>query len=324
MRDTERRLATPEDFIELLEQAGVESPDGLLMETISRTPALSILMMTCRTSADALNVLDLASTVLHSHTKAVVLQQAGVVVDGVMPVEGVQSAMFFYAFKNCAPHVLKVLTRQQNAKEECKLWHDVHEHTRGAGVYCVPVTPLDLRGEHTVLLAGGGADEMPLRSAILMPRYACTLSNIPRPMDACWALRVLARMSASLRAVHAAGWVHGDVKPSNIFIDFAGDAWLGDYGSSCRIAAVDSYTGGTPAFQCSDISVQEHARFDRACLAVTLCCVMDVLHHNKSRSAVRPVSWSAATLHAAVAALSDAPLKAALEELLMDPQESAS
>ena len=45
----------------------------------------------------------------------------------------------------------------------------------------------------------------------------------------------------------------------HIFIDFAGDAWLGVYGSSCRIAAVDSFTGGTPACQCSDISVQKHA-----------------------------------------------------------------
>ena len=108
----------------------------------------------------------------------------------------------------------------------------------------------------------------------------------------------------------------------HIFIDFAGDAWLGVYGSSCRIAAVDSFTGGTPA--CSDISVQEHARFDRACLAVTLCCAMDVLHPDKSTPEVRAVGWSAATLHAAVAAVADAPLKAAMEELLIDPQEGAS
>ena len=317
-------MTTPADFVELLAQAGVESPDQRLLETVSRTFVLSTLMMSCVTSDDALNVLNLAGTVLHSRTKALVQEHAGVVVDGVMPVEGVQTAMFFYAFKDCAPHVLKVLTRQHNAAMECQLWHDVRELTRGDGVYCVPVTPLKVRGEHAVPLAGGGADNTQLQSGILMPRYACTLSNIPAPMDAKWALRVLARMSASLRAVHAAGWVHGDVKPSNFFIDFAGDAWLGDYGSSCRIAAVGTYTGGTPMFQCCDISVQEHARFDRACLAVTLCCAMDVLHPDKSTPEVRAVGWSAATLHAAVAAVADAPLKAAMEKLLMDPQEGAS
>ena len=295
-----------------------------MLETVSRTFVLCTLMMACNTPEDALHILNLAGTVLHSRTKALVHKQEGVVVDGVMLVEGVQSAMFFYAFKDCAPHVLKVLTQKHDAKEECKLWHDVHEHTRGAGVYCVPVTPLDLCGEHAVLYGGGGADTTKLRSGILMPRYACTLSNIPPPMDAHWALRILDRMSVSLRAVHAAGWVHGDVKPSNIFIDFAGDAWLGDYGSSQRITAVDSYTGGTPVFQCSDITVQEHARFDRVCLAVTLCCAMGVLHPEKSTQEVRAVGWSSAKLHAALAALADAPLKAALEELLMDPQESAS
>ena len=184
-------------------------------------------------------------------------------------------------------------------------------------VYCVPVTLVDLSGEHAVLLAGGATDVTPLRAGILMPRYACTLSNVPQPMDASWALRVLSRMSASLRAVHAAGWVHGDVKPSNIFLDFAGDAWLGDYGSSRRMSDVASYTGGTPAFQCADVSVEEPARFDRACLAVTMCSAMGVLEPKRAPT----VGWPAASLHGALAELAEAPLKAALEELLFGPPE---
>ena len=290
-------------------------PDTHVLDTISRSVALSTLMMTCTTAEQAVNVLELASAVLHSRTKALV-RTAGIVVDGVMPVEGVQSAMFFYAFKDCVPHVLKVLTRQHSAKAECQLWHDVCAHAQLDGVFCVPVTVVDLSGEHAVLLAGGGADVTPLRAGVLMPRYACTLSNIPKPMDAPWALRVLMRMAASMRAVHAAGWVHGDVKPSNIFIDFAGDAWLGDYGSSRRMSDVSSYTGGTPAFQCAEVGVMELARFDRACLAVTLCSAVGVLQPERAPT----VGWPTASLRTALAALADAPLKAALEELL----ESAS
>jgi hypothetical protein len=276
-------------------------------------------MMACTTTEQAINVLELAGAVLHSRTKALV-RAAGIIVDGVMPVDGVQSAMFFYAFKDYVPHVLKVLTRQHDAKVECQLWDDVRARAPLDGVFCVPVTSVDLSGEHAVLLAGGSADVTSLRAGILMPRYACTLSNIPQPMDACWALRVLSRMSASLRAVHAAGWVHGDVKPSNIFIDFAGDAWLGDYGSSRRASQVASYTGGTPAFQCVDCGVEQLERFDRACLAVTLCSAVGVLRPERAPTA----GWRAASLRAALAELADAHLKAALEELLVGTLEDAS
>ena len=283
------------------------------MDTISRSVPLSTLMMTCATIDQAINVLELAGAVLHSRTKALV-RTAGIVVDGAMPVEGVQSAMFFYAFKDCKPHVLKVLTRQQNAAIECQLWRDVCERVPNDDVFCVPVAVVGLSGEHALLLAGGAADVTPLRAGILMPRYACTLSNIPPPMDASWALRVLSRMTAALHAVHAAGWVHGDVKPSNIFIDFAGEAWLGDYGSSRRMSDVDSYTGGTPAFQCADISVTERARFDRVCLVVTLCSAVGVLKPTHAPTA----GWSKAAVCTALAELADITLKAALEALLVD------
>ena len=289
------------------------------MDTISRSVSLSTLMMTCTTSDQAINVVQLAGAVLHSRTKALV-RTAGILVDGVMPVEGVQSAMFFYAFKDCTPHVLKVLARQHDAKAECQLWHDVCKRAPLDGVFCVPVTALDLSGEHAVLLAGGGADVTPLRVGILMPRYACTLSSVPPPMEAAWALRVLSRMASSLHAVHLAGWVHGDVKSSNIFIDFAGDAWLGDYGSSCRVSDVASFTGGTPAFQCADVGVQEHARFDRVCLAVTICSALGMLQPQHAP----PVGWSMTSLRTVLAAVADAQLSAALGELLIGPPEGVS
>ena len=113
------------------------------MDTISRSVPLSTLMMTCATADQAINVLELAGAVLHSRTKALV-RTAGIVVDGAMPVEGVQSAMFFYAFKDCKPHVLKVLTRQQNAAIECQLWRDVCERAPNDDVFCVPVAVVEL------------------------------------------------------------------------------------------------------------------------------------------------------------------------------------
>ena len=289
------------------------SPDEHVLDTISRSVPLSTLMLTCTTTEHALNVLELAAAVLHSHTKAVV-RMAGVIVDGMMPVEGVQSAMFFYAFKDCTPHVLKVLTRQRSAAAECQLWHDVRCHMASGGVFCVPVTRLELHGEHVVQLSGGKTDSTALREGVLMPRYACTLSNIPPPMEAAWAVRVLSRMSSSLHAVHLAGWVHGDVKPSNIFIDFEGNAWLGDYGSSCRVSELSEYTGGTPMFQCADVDVTDHEHFDNVCLAVTVLSAIGKLQQPKR---ARTVGWAASLLQAALADVCDAHLRAALEKLLV-------
>jgi len=308
---TERRFSTAPEFIALLERGGVK-PDEHVLDTIARSFQLSMLMVSCFTFEQATHVLELAGAVLHSRTKAIA-HSAGVVIDGPMLIDGVQSALFFYAFKDCVPHVLKVLTRgYHKVKAECQLWQELSGQDSLEGIYCVPVTLLELSGSHAVHLAGGGSDTTALRAGILMPRYACTLSNIPTPMDASWALRVLSRVSTSLRAVHAAGWLHGDVKPSNIFIDFAGDAWLGDYGSSCRISDTDSYTGGTPAFQCSDITVKEPARFDRACLSVSICSAIRALQPDHAKQD----GWPLDLLHTTVVTLADGPLKTALEELL--------
>jgi eukaryotic-like serine/threonine-protein kinase len=61
-------------------------------------------------------------------------------------------------------------------------------------------------------------------------------------------MRVLDRIEPSLRFIHAGGWLHGDVKPSNIFIDVEGGLWLGDFGSSVKHGDIRArFGGGTPA-----------------------------------------------------------------------------
>lgn len=48
-----------------------------------------------------------------------------------------------------------------------------------------------------------------------------------------WALD----LATTLAAVHAAGWVHGDVKPANVLLDANGAAFLGDFGATREIGA---------------------------------------------------------------------------------------
>ena len=75
------------------------------------------------------------------------------------------------------------------------------------------------------------------------------------------------------------GWLHGDVKPSNIFLDYSGDAWLGDFGSSLWLIEIRcSFTGGTPTFQCGDVLVKrEQLRFVLISLATSVLVLLWLL-----------------------------------------------
>jgi serine/threonine protein kinase len=134
-------------------------------------------------------------------------------------------------------------------------------------------------------------------------------------MSAAYALKVLARLAPTLRFLHASGWLHGDVKPGNIFLDYSGCAWLGDYGSSVRLAEAARYTGGTPAYQCADIDpAAAPLRFDLAGLAVTLLLQDGVL---RLEDAGRH-GWPMAALQAALARVQSAPLREGLAALLRE------
>lgn len=53
---------------------------------------------------------------------------------------------------------------------------------------------------------------------------------------------------AALAAVHEAGWVHGDVAPSNVVVDDAGEARLLDLGIAVRIGEVRPSPAGKPGY----------------------------------------------------------------------------
>jgi len=82
-------------------------PDEHVLDTIARSFQLSMLMVSCFTFEQATHVLELAGAVLHSRTKAIA-HSAGVVIDGPMLIDGVQSALFFYAFKDYVDGVASV------------------------------------------------------------------------------------------------------------------------------------------------------------------------------------------------------------------------
>ncbi len=72
-------------------------------------------------------------------------------------------------------------------------------------------------------------------------------SDQPKPLPvALWLIRQTAQ---ALDALHASGWVHGDVKPANVVVGARGHVTLVDLGFAARIHTVPNHQyRGTPAY----------------------------------------------------------------------------
>lgn len=74
------------------------------------------------------------------------------------------------------------------------------------------------------------------------------------PLPPADAARMLAEVADALGAVHAAGIVHGDVKPGNILVPHdGGPARLADFGVARRVQSGESATHGTPEYLAPEV-----------------------------------------------------------------------
>lgn len=178
----------------------------------------------------------------------------------------------------------------------------------------VPVRLLPISGSHLQLRS---ATETHLRSGILMSAYAYTgntLCTLREAVSVNMALQMHTRMLAALNTMHACGWMHGDVKPSNIFFDAAGTPFLGDYGSSTPLTGLTAFTGGTELYQCAEVAPADEATarsFDYVGLALTLLVMRRRLDPTDSAGA-----WSPAAVTAALDAEDDPDVRLAISNLL--------
>ena len=211
------------------------------MDVIIRNGWLASRLVVISTPYQARELINDADKIPQTETRADVANRCGIKIDGPLPMSGAQSALFLRAFDGRTIKVLKIAHDQKKAPKECDFYEENSEEASAHAL--VPVKLLKLKGDYK----SKHSAKKELTYGLLMPFYAHTLEECPIPYDADYAFPELL---AAVEFMHSKEWMHGDIKPSNIFVDFKGKAWLGDYGSSVKFSDSDSFSGGTELYQC--------------------------------------------------------------------------
>ena len=244
-------FSTQDKMRHLLREKDIVVEDHI-MTAIARNGWLSARLSAISSFEDAYSLYEDVSQIPRSKTRALVLQNHDIIIDSIMTVPGIQTALFLHAFEHGVPKVLKV-PHVSKAIKECRFFQQHGSAAKTKGVALVPVAILFLEGGHREF-----DDSQSIKRGILMPAYPCTLSslcNLGTPFDADKAIAVLDRLAGAVSFMRDCKWLHGDIKPSNIFIDWQGCVWLGDYDSSVPYSDLRQFTGGTPKYQAVQVTV---------------------------------------------------------------------
>jgi hypothetical protein len=283
-----------------LVEAGITVDESFVMRVIG-SRALQNSLAFCSSAADVAAFHEMAMRDPQSETRAIVLSETGISIDGDIFFPHHTTALFKWAFDGPSPCVLKIPQNSGAAERECRLYNAVGAAARDAGLNLVPVRFLRLRGSHNVR-----KDVTILREGILMPPYPVTLSDTPQPVIRNHGFHLFSKLERIISFLGERKWVHGDVKPSNIFLDNIGEPWLGDFGSSFELQDVEStFSGGTPSFQIEGVEADApDAAFDRASLVISFVTALGLLEAC-SRDALQ---WSVISINKAIEGVVDIPL----------------
>ena len=265
-------LAHPKERMRQLLRESCVDVDEDVLSLCTQNSWLAVRLSCVSTTEDALRLYADAEAIPQSQTRAMAAEQ-GVAIAEQVQFAGAQRSSFFRAFVNTKHlHVLKVNNEASKSLSECRLYAALGSDAVECGVCLVPVRLLSLdKSSERQSSRMRPSRKMSPFVGLLMPCYAYSFNELPAPIPCNFALEVFRRIIAAIDFIHDRGWLHGDVKPGNIFCDCNGDAWLGDYGSSVPHEALRAFTGGTPKYQCADVSHLGRARlFDGVGLVLSL------------------------------------------------------
>ena len=153
-----------------LAEAGAPVDEHIVRRFIT-SRALQSSLSFCSTAADAAALYDQVAADPASETRANVLGETGICIDGDIIVPHRTTALFKWAFDGALPCVLKLPAAHGAAALECCLYDELGAEARAAGINLVPVRLLRIVGSRRV-----GTDTTRLSAGVLMPAYPLTLA----------------------------------------------------------------------------------------------------------------------------------------------------
>jgi len=169
---------------------------------------------------------------LGTSTRTIIAEQGSLLVDGLFPVEQETGSIFYHAFDEGSPCILKFCDQYSR---EITFFNSV--------VKCCEESVEQVSFQHLVKIELVTFSEVlneHHRSALKMKQFLNTLSSVPHGAKQlmCSYVRWFHEIWSALHAIHYAGYAHCDIKPGNIFMDGGGVCYLGDYDGTQKLGSV--------------------------------------------------------------------------------------
>ena len=190
------------------------TPDESLLNLIPLSFGLSARLLTSDTTNSLIHLYDTLLLMPRTATKTTIHGVDHIILgDELSIIPNTSTAIFIRAWDKCLPKVCKIPYNHTIAPRECMLYEAVGLlGSQGQEYALMPVTSLILEYAANRV----NKPRMVCKYGILMPQYACTLDQIPVPIDPASALAYFDRLYNTLVYINKQGWMHGDVKPSTV------------------------------------------------------------------------------------------------------------
>ena len=207
-----------------------EIAEERVIDRIRNSHTLREHLFLCECDAHYSNLYVMTQAAFGTATKRAIVAvdvHRNIVIDCDFGIPQESSSIFYTAYENAVPCVLKFTKSAETAHYEAKVYNAALSFEGSA--HLMPVECLDFRSISPAL-------SLPRHVAVKTAVYVATLHTCPRDsrLILLWLHAAQAAVLA-LSALHSAGYVHCDVKPGNIFVSSRGDCFLGDYDAATRI-----------------------------------------------------------------------------------------
>jgi len=313
-RELKQDVSVVDRFVKLLQQAGVTKPDQAAMKWLvgARYLAMQGFVETNDTNG-AVDLYEVAKRLPRSQTARALAEHW--VINGPFGDQPESSALLrAWRAQDCSPVVIKI---PRSGSREL-------DSTREISALKAADPSLRLMSGEALKIELQHEDSKVVRMSpgvfigIVFPLMSGTLYGIPR---ACHPSSTLAELREIVRAVeklHQRGFVHMDITGNNIFLDFQGHWFLGDYGSMVPVnSSIVSYS---KQLLCENLGLNDAAKpalfkYDWLMLVATICCYIGDFEQLRTEYNDPPARVSAERIRCFIRSLPAGELRDLLETL---------